>query len=137
MSLFFSFQILKLIPDADSAVKVFQLLHEMAADQRSLFFEQALAYDGEKMDIVELLLDSIKDHTSDSSLDGPSTSASTSTACSVSESRAMEIANKLLEEHSAYDRFAEDISFEEDDHLDFPLIDEERLLLEYINVLGL
>lgn len=49
----------------------------------------------------------------------------------------MEIAKKLIEEQSAYDRFAEDISFEEDDHLDFPLVDEERLLLEYIAVLGI
>lgn len=49
----------------------------------------------------------------------------------------MEIARKLLEEQSAYNRFAEDIASEEDDHLDFPLVDEERLLIEYISVLGM
>lgn len=55
----------------------------------------------------------------------------------ISEAKALEMANALLEEQSAYDRFAEDISAEEDDHLDFPLVDEERLLIEYISVLGM
>lgn len=47
------------------------------------------------------------------------------------------MANKLIEEQSAYERFAEDISNEDEDHLDFPLVDEERLLMEYISVLGI
>lgn len=66
-----------------------------------------------------------------------SSSSSTTPQEALSAAKALEIANKILEEQSAYDRFAEDISFEEDDHLDFPLIDEERLLIEYISVLGM
>lgn len=91
-----------------------------------------------KHNLIEIYLSgSINAKTS--STEDPSTSASPSgdPKDSLSTSKALEMAKKLLEEQSAYSRFAEDISFEEDDHLDFPLVDEERLLIEYISVLGM
>lgn len=68
---------------------------------------------------------------------GPSASSSASSSQAKDESKLIEVANQLLEEKSAYERFSEDISVEEEDHLDFSLVDEERLLLEYISVLGM
>lgn len=69
---------------------------------------------------------------------GSTDSGSSSTSTNAeADQKAIEMANKLIEEQSAYERFAEDISNEDEDHLDFPLVDEERLLMEYISVLGI
>lgn len=86
---------------------------------------------------LKILPESLKSQTSSDPTASSSSAADKESSEEISEAKALEIANTLLEEQSAYDRFAEDISAEEDDHLDFPLVDEERLLIEYISVLGM
>lgn len=49
--------------------------------------------------------------------------------------QAMSKATEFIEEQKAFERFSEDINDDADDYLDFPLDDEEQLLVQYKSIL--
>lgn len=57
------------------------------------------------------------------------------TSDGVNEGASTSSSRKVEESDEAYDRFVEDLEFVEEDHLDIPLDEEEKLILQYMSLL--